>query len=515
MTARHVIMRRPAVRDIGVAVRSRRDLEKPNESEGAPALHPAARMNRSFVAAITCSAALGCGPNALSPSDGGASDHPGREAFDHPAEQAPDHPAEQAPDHPAGPIVDVAPARLPSPSGLDGKPGLLLLAPKDPTDASGATLVSADGKVVVGRIAWEQIFHNTQELTTPFIWSAERGVEKMGGFVGPEAVTVAKAISADGTTVLGSPAFKWTTAGYAPFAGFDWVAAASGDLTVVVGWLGSKPLRGANGTTMPLVDPTTPEVTLYPSAISADGTTIVGGMDSHPFLWKASGVTKLPNVANASRGEARDVSANGAVVVGFSYDDPSTPHAFRWTAAGGSKEIGLFMPTACSADASVVVGQTLSGPQGPGGTWVWDEAHGARALETALSSAGVDLAGTKLDLLTDISADGRVVVGQARLTNEKTMAFRAVLPEANSCVGSPKSICSRISTTCGATYLVCDDVLRPQICDRGTWRCPDLHVEYNQCGYSGAIPPGCGCTPEGVRCTDGGADSGLDGSSGG
>jgi hypothetical protein len=82
--------------------------------------------------------------------------------------------------------------------------------------------------------------------------------------------------------------------------------------------------------------------------------------------------------------------------------------------------------------------------------------------------------------------------------------------EASGCIGDPKASCLTIRAMCGPTFLVCDDVLQRQVCDGGTWRCPDLTVEASKCGYSGAIPPGCHCTSTGIECTDGGSTDAAD-----
>jgi uncharacterized membrane protein len=311
---------------------------------------------------------------------------------------------------------------------------LLLLAPKDPGDATGADLVNADGKVVVGRIAPADKFFNNLVLTNPFIWSAERGIQTMGPYPGTTTSTVAEAISADGTTVVGDSSrpqpFEWTTAGYAPFVGLDSIEDASADLTVAVGYAGGAAARWANGATTPLVDPTAPTVQLSPVAVSADGSTVVGSMASQAFVWKGGNVTAISNVANAGSGTATNVSADGTVVIGFSYDDVRLPRAFRWTATGGAKKIGAFRPTACSGDGSVIVGIVRVDPtiDTSARVGIWDEAHGTRDLAAVLAGAGVDLAGVRLDEVNDISADGHVIVGRAFSADHKTVAFRAVLP---------------------------------------------------------------------------------------
>jgi hypothetical protein len=93
------------------------------------------------------------------------------------------------------------------------------------------------------------------------------------------------------------------------------------------------------------------------------------------------------------------------------------------------------MPYKCSADAGVVVGfWTIPVPDGgvgdpPPRARVWDEAHGVRDLGEALAAAGVATDGAVLENAFDVSADGRVIVGEGHRAGDLTLrAFRAVLP---------------------------------------------------------------------------------------
>ncbi len=86
------------------------------------------------------------------------------------------------------------------------------------------------------------------------------------------------------------------------------------------------------------------------------------------------GITDLGTLGG-DRSEAYGVSADGSVVVGFSYDATGNPRAFRWTRATGMQSVedwlrdhGVTVPAdvtrearAVSADGSVVVGQLDNG----------------------------------------------------------------------------------------------------------------------------------------------------------
>ncbi len=83
---------------------------------------------------------------------------------------------------------------------------------------------------------------------------------------------------------------------------------------------------------------------------------------------------------------------------------------------------------AVSADGSVVVGDIL-----PFEPFIWDEHNGMRDLREVLTGDyGLDLTGWKLESVTDISDDGRVLVGNGENPDGVYEAWRAVIPEPSS-----------------------------------------------------------------------------------
>ena len=77
------------------------------------------------------------------------------------------------------------------------------------------------------------------------------------------------------------------------------------------------------------------------SAVSADGSTLVGSTDSQfdppsvPMRWtEANGVELLGTLPGLERGIARGVSSNGDLIVGSSFR-PSTDQPFIWTEDNG------------------------------------------------------------------------------------------------------------------------------------------------------------------------------------
>ena len=268
-----------------------------------------------------------------------------------------------------------------------GTVGLGFLQPGEGAK-SWATNVSGDGSVIVGR-------EYVPDTGTYFLWTPEAGMVSS-----PIAV---KAVSADGSVLFGRSnrqAARWT----------------AGEGIVVLGSLPGHETSWAHG-------------------VSPDGSVVVGWA-TEPFRWTAEqGMVSL----GSSHGTAYDVSADGSVVVGES------PGAFRWTAEQGMTKLGWLGPydppwqvggsvaTAVSGDGSVVVGYdwVFSGPDREKvAAWIWDEPHGMRAIEDLLTDDyGLDLTGWGLTAATDISADGRVIVGYGYAPDGVSQGWIAVIPE--------------------------------------------------------------------------------------
>ena len=169
------------------------------------------------------------------------------------------------------------------------------------------------------------------------------------------------------------------------------------------------------------------------TAVSSDGSVIVGASDSmgsvastsefgtEAFRWDAaSGMQGLGDLLGGPFASvARDVSADGAVVVGFSSatDLPgdSGTEAFRWEASTGLVGLGALpggsigtLATGISADASIIVG-AAGRPDGENTVgFRWDAVNGYRDLG--------DRPDGELDYnARAISADGSVIAGRGFL----------------------------------------------------------------------------------------------------
>jgi Ca2+-binding RTX toxin-like protein len=158
-------------------------------------------------------------------------------------------------------------------------------------------------------------------------------------------------------------------------------------------------------------------------AVSAKGNVVAGISGGEVFRWTQAGgmqglgqLGRLPGYPSIW---VSDISENGNVVVGSAYRDPQIDshgrQAFRWTPAGGMRELG-FLPSpydywssaaAASADGSVVVGtssryQLYDGPIPQAVVW--------RRSCDCMEGLGF-LSGATSSTATDISADGTVIVG--------------------------------------------------------------------------------------------------------
>ena len=236
--------------------------------------------------------------------------------------------------------------------------------------------VSGDGGVIVGDTS-----------PSPFRWTQSTGSVNIGHFNPSFPNDNARAVSADGTTIVGeggvsvstltSQAYRWTESG--GFEGLGFLAGGQDRSTA--------------------------------RAVSADGSVVVGRGSStagtEAFRWTASGgMVGLGDLAGGSVvSVALGVSADGQTVVGQGRT-ASGNEAFRWTQAEGM--VGLGFPTAyaISGDGSTIVG-------GGSGAVIWDSTNGVRSVETIVEDAGIDLTGWDLLSVRGVSHDGQSFVGIA------------------------------------------------------------------------------------------------------
>ncbi len=296
-------------------------------------------------------------------------------------------------------------------SADEGMVGLGVLSGSD--GASGANGVSQDGAVVVGVSG-----------TRPFRWSIEEGMVDLGFIPGSNGFQV-RDVSADGSVIAGTATFGggWPPSQYFPMA-FRW------DETNGFVALGDLPGGGVYSDAY---------------AISANGDVIVGASNGgglRAFLWEsASGIQQLIN--SSSDGFvprfATAMSADGSIIGGLGRQDLTNgpDEAFLVTSEGDLVLLGALGGTmqsgvaAMSANGMTVIGQTDS----PSGfqPYYWTETTGMVGLHELLINHHVPgLDGWTISEATDISADGRTIVGWGFNPAGQTEAWVATVPEPSS-----------------------------------------------------------------------------------
>lgn len=229
------------------------------------------------------------------------------------------------------------------------------------------------------------------------------------------SASYAEAISVDGKVVVGSSwaapgsmesqPFRWTASdGMTTLAEIGgWASAISSDGSVIVGaasgqifrWTASGGVVGLGGL------PGSFYSEVY--GISADGSVVVGysefSQHREAFIWTADeGMSELEELSGSTeQSEAHDVSSDGRTVVGWRSTDGGR-QAFQWTASGGITYLTdgakpMDAAYATSGDGSVIVGE--NGCE----ALYWTASDGVRSIPVA---------GRPLS----VSADGNVVVGE-------------------------------------------------------------------------------------------------------
>jgi uncharacterized membrane protein len=248
-----------------------------------------------------------------------------------------------------------------SPRGLSGD-GKLIVG-YHYSSLSGARDASYDGTVVVG---YRILEYPRSEAVRSRVGESTIG---LGDLPGGEQSSSATAVSADGSTVVGS---SWGEDWLQPFR---WTAED-----------GMTPLGLLPGATSPRGKAWD---------VSADGLAVVGAVSSshgwsEAFRWTPeSGLQGLGDFP------------------GGHFDS----HAY-----------------AISADGKTIVGTGMvEGPQG-NRAFVWDETHGMRRVEQLLADAGIHQPRLALWSATGVSANGRVIVGWGVETSDTgaagTVAWR-------------------------------------------------------------------------------------------
>ena len=256
-----------------------------------------------------------------------------------------------------------------------------------PDPISFAHDISADGSVIVGSIG--------QFADTRAVRWVNGTMSYLGGLDGLTNA-VAHAVSADGSVIVGisatsaghSEAFRWTESGIIglgtldPTNPFSNPSAVSADGSTVVGYSnspnGKEAFRWVNGTMYGLgflhLTPGGAGAS-FANDVSADGTVIVGSSDNEhgqkeAVRWVNGTITRLGFLEDGQYSEARGVSSDGSLVVGYSRDSTYYYKAFRWT-----------------------------------------QSQGMVSIEELLQGSGVNLTGINIKYATGTNADGTIIYG--------------------------------------------------------------------------------------------------------
>lgn len=306
------------------------------------------------------------------------------------------------------------------------------------------TSVSADGTIIAGNADTGQSF-------VPTLWTDSRQGHAIPETGGARLGTL-KAISGDGTTWLGSvlkdgtemsavgsadgqkrvlPMLPGTTLGYPIDLSADGSVAlcksgfafggAGNMLPYLVTEAGLGNLSGPSGSFGAAI----------PEALSADGRVIVGQAGGCVARWDVDQV----RVLSTRDGAAKDVSADGSVVVGWLMSSQGENVPFRWTEAGGFQELPTVegaryaIAVAVSADGGTVLINALDPAQNRERVFLWREGVGTQPLEDVVHQAEpkVHFDGVQAAAM---SSDAKVIVGGGwtGFYGTRMPAWRLVLP---------------------------------------------------------------------------------------
>ncbi|MFO0279300.1 MAG: hypothetical protein ACK533_18705, partial [Planctomycetota bacterium] len=332
------------------------------------------------------------------------------------------------------PIPNASGVPIPGPfqaghlSGFVPAPGALF-----GTDRSSVR-VSADGSTVVLRVAKSTPSGLAADIA---IWTENGGVEVLAPDDGIFGWGVS-GISSDGAVVTG-----WAQSGVSGPA-----ATPTGDY-----------FRWQVGQGAPQLLPRDPQhpAGYFPfSCLSGDGN-LVGGHTWAPsaqYYESFAGAIVAPTGATLITGESEgnptlvnDLSNDGSVAVGQAALAGFGVVAYRWTAGGGLQNLQVpgwgASAEGCSLFGDVVVGGAggFSGPR----AFYWTAANGALDLKDDLIAnfgLGSELQGWELWVATDVSFDGRAIVGFGRNPQGDYQAFLVRFPATPAVVVSYGSACT-------------------------------------------------------------------------
>ena len=293
---------------------------------------------------------------------------------------------------------------------------------------SEAWRTSADGSVVIGQY-WEP--NGSFFRRRGFRWQASTGMQDLGA-LDPNAIEVQPlGVSDDGSKIVG-----WARGVSGFQRPFVWTAATGMQELVEV-----------------------PGTDARATGISRDGRLIAGYFlegTEQAFILRDGIVTRLGFLAGETDSFARAVCGLGTAVVGSTQS--AGGRAFRWTAAGGMRDLGSLRIDSpsyalhCSDDGSVVVGVSGDDKGLPPARW---DSTGIRSLGTLGGNSGE---------AHSVSADGSIIVGAAGLPFVNGISEFAAF-RWTTATRKVEQL-SRVLQNLGVSMPFCHD---PNTCPAGSW----------------------------------------------
>jgi uncharacterized membrane protein len=270
--------------------------------------------------------------------------------------------------------------------------------------------------------------------TGPQIWTPDGGFVPLDSAVNPRVFAGNRDTYA-GSVQLVSNGFSapWDAMRHTPNGGnqdLGWIRPSQGP-TGAVSAHGEATGISANGNVVVGTNTATAEI---PPITNVDPPVLIAsptGYGSEAFRWTAEGGMKpLGYLPGTNFSSATGVSGDGKVVFGQAGIFFNST-GFRWTEETGMTPIPALnslqstILNAANFDGSILVGSSayqivplvyleIDGiPQFfTNSAVIWDAAHGMRELKAVLAADyGIDLPGWKLTEATDISDDGRTIIG--------------------------------------------------------------------------------------------------------
>jgi uncharacterized membrane protein len=176
--------------------------------------------------------------------------------------------------------------------------------------------------------------------------------------------------------------------------------------------------------------PTLLNIAIFSSAndISADGSVSVGAgrapndlRGEQALVFSASGTTGLGDFRNSPvmvSSSARAVSPNGRIVVGTAADLQAPTSPFRWTHETGLEKIQQSIVPVAVNDNGMILG-TYS---------VIGSRIGDGDLRQLLIDCGADIASSQYISASDMTPDGKTIVGSINYGGPRNHAFKVDLP---------------------------------------------------------------------------------------